>query len=127
MYGDALFQNVDRSILPIEDELDDTNPSNEIVPNTIKNIPSDSPWSSLTKTSIWSATELGCPQTLESWPKSAQKIKNDGLIRNMGVEYDLKDTYPVDEIFPNTIRKIPSDSPRSSLTASTRLSDTELG
>ena len=45
----------------------------------------------------------------------------------MGGEDDLKDTDPVDEIFPNTIRNIPSESPRSSFTASTWLSDTELG
>ena len=45
----------------------------------------------------------------------------------MGGEYDLKDTDPVDEIVPNTIRNIPSESPPSSLTASTRLSDAELG
>ena len=45
----------------------------------------------------------------------------------MGGEDDLKDTDPVDEMVPNNIRNIPSESPRSSLTASTRLSDAELG
>ena len=28
-----------------EDDLDDTNPANQIFPNTIKNIPLESPWS----------------------------------------------------------------------------------
>ena len=45
----------------------------------------------------------------------------------MGGEDDLKDTDPVNEIVPNTIRNIPSESPGSSLTSSTRLSDAELG
>ena len=45
----------------------------------------------------------------------------------MGGEDDLKDTDPADEIVPNTIRNIPSESARSSLTASTRLLDAELG
>ena len=45
----------------------------------------------------------------------------------MGGEDDLKDTDPVDEIFPDTLRNIPLDSPRSSLTSSTRLLDSELG
>ena len=45
----------------------------------------------------------------------------------MGGEDDLKDTDPVDEIFPNNISNIPSDSPQSSLTLSTGLLDTELG
>ena len=80
----------------------------------------------MTKASRLPATELGCPQTPESRPKAAQKIKDDGLIRNMGGEDYLNDTDPVDEIFPNTIRKIPSESCRSSLTASTKLSDAEL-
>ena len=41
----------------------------------------------------------------------------------MGGEDDLKDTDPVDEIVSNTIRNIPLDSPQSSLTASTIVSD----
>ena len=45
----------------------------------------------------------------------------------MGGEDDLKDTDPVDEIVPNTIRNIPSESPQSSLTASTILLNAELG
>ena len=45
----------------------------------------------------------------------------------MGGGYELKDIEPVDEIFPNTIRNIPSDSPRSSSTASTGLLGAELG
>ena len=126
MDGDGLIRNMGGSRLPSEDELDDTNPANEIVPNTIKNIPLDSPRSSLNKVSISSATELGCPQTPKSRPKEAQKIEDDGLVQNLGGEDDLKDTDPVNEIVPNTIRNIPSESPWSSLTASTRLSDTEL-
>ena len=45
----------------------------------------------------------------------------------MGGEDELKDTDPVDEIFPDTPRNIPLDSPRSSLASSTRLLDSELG
>ena len=45
----------------------------------------------------------------------------------MGGEDELKDTDPVDEIVPDTPRNIPLDSPRSSLTSSTRLLDSELG
>ena len=45
----------------------------------------------------------------------------------MGGEYDLKDTDPVDEIVPDTPRNIPLDPPRSSLTSSTRILDSELG
>ena len=45
----------------------------------------------------------------------------------MGGEDDLKDTYPVDEIVPDTLRNIHLDSPRSSLTLSKRLMDSELG
>ena len=45
----------------------------------------------------------------------------------MGGEDDLKDTDPVYEIIPDTPRNIPLDSPRSSLTSSTRLLDSELG
>ena len=43
MDGGALIRNVAGSILHSEDDLDDTNPTNKIVPNTIKNIPSESP------------------------------------------------------------------------------------
>ena len=127
MDGDALIRNVGGSRLHSEDDLDDTNPANKIVPNTIKNIPSVSPQSSLTEASILSATELGCPQTPESRPKVAQKIEDNGLIQNMGGEDDLKDTEPLDETVPNTIRNISSELPRSSLTLSTRLLDAELG
>ena len=74
-----------------------------------------------------SATELGCPQNPESRPKAASKVEDNGLIQNMGGEYYLKDTYPVDEIFPDTLRNIPLESPRPSLTSSTRLLDSELG
>ena len=45
----------------------------------------------------------------------------------MGGEDDLKDIDPVDEIVPDTPKKIPLDSPRSSLNSSTRLLDSELG
>ena len=45
----------------------------------------------------------------------------------MGGEDDLKDTDPVDEIVPDTISNIPSESPGLSLTLSTRLLDSELG
>ena len=45
----------------------------------------------------------------------------------MGCEDDLKDTDPVDENVPNTIRNISSESPRSSLTEASRLSAAELG
>ena len=41
----------------------------------------------------------------------------------MGGKDELKDTDPVDEIVPDTLRKIPFESPRSSLTLSTRLLD----
>ena len=81
----------------------------------------ESPRSSLTKASILPATELGCPRTPESRPKAAQKIEDNGLIQNMGGEDDLKDTDPVDEIVLDTIMNIYSESPRSSLTLSTRL------
>ena len=43
MDGDALIRNVGGSRLHSEDDLDDTNPANQIFPNTIKNIPSESP------------------------------------------------------------------------------------
>ena len=66
MDGGALIRNVGVSILHSEDDLDETNPANEIIPNIIKNIPSESPWSSLTKASRLSAAELGCPRTPES-------------------------------------------------------------
>ena len=113
MEGDALIQNVDGSILHSEDDIDDTNPSNKIVPNTIKNIPSESPQSSLTESSRLLGTELGCPQTPESRPKAPQNFEDNGLILNMGGEDDLKDTDPVDEIVPNTTKNIPLVSPRS--------------
>ena len=45
----------------------------------------------------------------------------------MGGEDDLKDTDPVDKIVPDNLRNIPLESPRSSLTSSTRLLDSELG
>ena len=48
MEGDALIKNVGGSRLNSEDDLNDINPSNQIVPNTIKNIPLESPQSSLT-------------------------------------------------------------------------------
>ena len=56
MEGDALIKNVGGSRLNSEDDLDDTNLANKIVPNTIKNIPSESPCSSLTEASRLSAT-----------------------------------------------------------------------
>ena len=126
MEGDALIRNVGGSRLHSEDELYDTNLTNQIVPNTIKNIPSESPWSSLTEASRLSATDLGCPQTPESRPKAARKVEDNGLIRNMGGGDELKDTNPVDEIVPDTLRNIPLESPRSSLTLSIRLLDAEL-
>ena len=107
MDGDGLIRNVGGSRLHSEDDLEDTNPVDDIVPNNIKNISSESPRSSLTAASRLSATELGCPQTLDSRPKAAQKIEDNGLIRNMGGKEELKDTDPVDEIVPNTIRNIP--------------------
>ena len=107
MDGNALIRNVGGSRLHSEDDLDDANPTNQFFPNTIKNIPSESPRSSLTEVSRLSATESGCPRTPESWPKAARKVKDDGLIRNMGGEDDLKDTDPVNEIFPDTLRNIP--------------------
>ena len=113
---DGLIWNVGGSRLRSEDDIDDTNPANETSPNTIKNIPSESPWTSLTKSSILLATALGCPQTPESRPKAARKFKDDWLIQNMGGEDDLKDTDPDDEKVPYTIRNISSESPRSSLT-----------
>ena len=45
----------------------------------------------------------------------------------MGVEDDLKDIDPADEMVPDTLRNIPLEPPRSSLTSSTRLLDSELG
>ena len=74
MEGDALIRNVGGSRLHSEDDLNDTNPANQIFPNTIKNIPLESPQSSLTEASILSATEFGCPRTPESQPKAAQKV-----------------------------------------------------
>ena len=120
MEGGALIRNVGGSILHSEDYLNDTNPANQIFSNIIKSIPLESPQSSLTKSSILLATELGCPRTPESRPKADRKVKDNGLIRNMGGEDDLKDTDPVYEIVTDTIRKIPLESPRSSLTSSTR-------
>ena len=55
MDGGALIRNVGGSRLHSEDELNDTNPTNQIVPNIIKNIPSESPHSSLTEASRLSA------------------------------------------------------------------------
>ena len=92
----ALIRNVGGSRLHSEDDLDDTNPTNQIVPNIIKNIPSESPRSSLTKASSLSAAELGCPRTPESRPKAPRNVEDNGLILNMGGEDDLKDTDPVD-------------------------------
>ena len=66
MDGDGLIRNVGGLILPSEDDLEDTNPVDEIVPNTIKNIPSESLQSSLTAASRLSDTELGCSQTPDS-------------------------------------------------------------
>ena len=127
MDGGALIRNVGGSILHSEDDLNDTNLTNQIIPNIIKNILSESPRSSLTKASRLSAAELGCPRTPESRPKAPQNDEDNGLILNMGGEDDLKDTDPIDEIVPDTPRNIPLDSPRSSLTSSTRLLDSELG
>ena len=61
MDGDGLIRNVGESRLPSEDDLKDTNLFDEIVPNNINNIPSESPRSSLTAASRLSVTELGCP------------------------------------------------------------------
>ena len=99
MDGSALIRNVGGSRLHSEDDLDDTNLTNQIFPNIIKNIPLESPRSSLTKASRLSATDLGCIRTTESWPKAARKVKDNGLIRNMGGEDDLKDIDTVHEIF----------------------------
>ena len=81
----------------------------------------------MTKASRLLAAELGCPRTPKSRPKAPRNVKDNGLILNMGGEDDLKDTDPVDEIVPDTPRNIPLDSPRSSLTSSTILLDSELG
>ena len=81
----------------------------------------------MTEASRLSAAELGCPRTPESRPKAPQNVEDNGIILNMGGEDYLKDTDPVDEIVPDTPRNIPFDSPRSSLTSSTRLLDSELG
>ena len=127
MDGGALIQNVGGSRLHSEYDLDDTNPTNQIIPNIINNIFLESPRSSLTKASRLSAAELGCPRTPESRPRAARELKDNGIILNMGGEDDLKDTDPVDEIVPDTPRNITLDSPRSSLTSFTRLLDSELG
>ena len=80
----ALIRNVGGSRLHSEDDLHDTNPTNQIVPTIIKNIPLDSPWSSLTEASRLSAAELGCPQTPKSRPKAPRNVEDNGLILNMG-------------------------------------------
>ena len=105
MDGSALIWNVGGSRLHSEDDLDDINLTNQIVPTIIKNIPSESPRSSLTKSSRLSAAELGCPRTPEFRPKAPQNFEDNGLILNMGGEDDLKDTDPVDGIDPDTPRK----------------------
>ena len=84
MDGGALIRNTGGSRLHSEDDLDDTKPTNQIVPNTINNIPSESHRSSLTKASRLSATELGCPRTPRYRPKAAQNVEDNGLILNMG-------------------------------------------
>ena len=56
MDGDGLIRNVGGSRLPSEDDIKDTNPVDEIVPNTINNIPLESPWSSFTAASRLLAT-----------------------------------------------------------------------
>ena len=89
MEGDALIRNMGGSRLHSEDDLDDTNLTNQIFPNIIKNIPSESPRSSLNEASILSAAELGCPRTPESRPKAPQNVEDNGLIRNMGGENEL--------------------------------------
>ena len=66
MDGDDLIRNVGRSRLPSEDEIEDTNLVDEIVLNTINNIPSESPRSSLTAASNywpqnWAALKLTIP------------------------------------------------------------------
>ena len=63
MEGHALIRNVGGSRLHSEDDLDDTNLSNQIVPNTIKNIPLESPRSSLTSSTKLLDSELGYPPT----------------------------------------------------------------
>ena len=84
MDGGALIRNLGGSILHSEDDLGDTNPTNQIFPNIIKNIPSESPRSSLTKASRLSAAELGCPRTSKSRPKAPQTVEDNGIILNMG-------------------------------------------
>ena len=90
MDGDALIRNVDGSRLPSEDELDDTNLSNDFFPNTIKNIPSESPRSSLTEASILLATELGCTKNPKSRPKAARKSKTMDLFEIWVVDMNSK-------------------------------------
>ena len=97
MDGGALIQNVVGSRLHSEDDLDDTNLTNQIVPKIIKNIPSESTWSSLTKSSRLLAAELGCLRTPKSQPKAPRNVEVNGIILNMGGEDELKDTNPVDE------------------------------
>ena len=66
MDGGALIRNVGGSRLHSEDDLDDTNPTNQIVPTIIKNIPLESPRSSLTNRQdywpqSWAVLELPNP------------------------------------------------------------------
>ena len=68
MDGGALIRNVGGSRLHNEDDLDDTNPTNQIVPDTPRNIPLDSPWSSLTSSTRLLDSELGYPPTPDSRP-----------------------------------------------------------
>ena len=51
-----------------EDDLKDTDPADEIVPDTPRNIPLDSPQSSLTSSTRLLDSELGCPPTPDSRP-----------------------------------------------------------
>ena len=76
----GLIRNICRSILPSEDDFEDTKKVDENFRNTIKNIPFDLPRSSLTAVSTLLAAELGCPQTPNSGPKSARKIEDDRLV-----------------------------------------------
>ena len=84
MDGGALILNVGGSRLHSEDDFHDTNPTNQIVPNIIENIPSESPRSSLTEASRLLAAELGCPRTPESRPKAPQNVEDNGLILYIG-------------------------------------------
>ena len=53
-----------------EDDLKDTDPMDEIAPDTPINIPLDSPWSSLTSSTRLLDSELGYPPTPDSQWKS---------------------------------------------------------